>query len=153
MAEIDFKTIGVVLGFLVGDAGIATFKELFAVPKEHAKELASAIDSPLNPGEAWVQDRRKKVIGALLSPIRLFLSIFYLLVLVVFAYLLLKGPQNVLDSASWGLLAEPLTKGEQVLYAVMLMQLAVVYVWLVTLPACHGWFIIPRATYWLWKRR
>jgi len=153
MADFDFKTIGVVLSFLVGDAGIATFKELFALPKERAMELAAALDSPLTTGVSWARSQRKEIICALLSPIRLFLSISYLLVLAGFAYLLLKGPQNVLDSASWGLLAEPLTSGEWVLYAVMLTQMAVVYAWLVALPAWRGWLIIPRATYWLWKRR
>lgn len=153
MATFDFKDIGVVIGLLGGSAGVAVFKDLFASPRERAKELANALDSPLTIGKSWVSDQRKRIFKALCSPLRLFLSILYFLILVCFLILLLIGPQNVLASASWGSLAEPLTKGEFVLYAIMHIQLSAVYIWLVVLPAYRGWSVIIRATYWLWKNR
>ena len=153
MATFDFKDIGVVIGLLGGSAGIAVFKDLFASPRERAKELANALDSPLTIGKSWVSDQRKRIFKALCLSFRLLLSIFYFLILVGFPILLFIGPQNILDPALWGPLAEPLTKGELVIYAIMHIQLSAVYVWLVVVPAYRGWSVIIRATYWLWKNR
>jgi ribosomal protein S28E/S33 len=149
MTEVYFKTIGVVLGLLGGSGGINVFKEKFAEPRTEGKVLVNAIDGVVAVGELWVRDQRRKVIFSLLSPIRLLLSIAYLAILGCAAYLLITGPENVLQKDAWGPLAEELTLGELVLYSVMLAQLAVVYAWLVAIPAAQGWLAFVKASLWL----
>jgi len=51
----------------------------------------------------------------------------------------------VLDSVSWGFLAEPLTKGELLIYAFLLIQLAILYLWLVIVHTFNGWLTTIRA--------
>lgn len=145
----DFKTIGVILGFLIGDAGILRYKEVLSMPRSDSEKLADALKEPLIIQRYWILTQRRKVLHGIIHPFRLLLIVFYLTIFVTFTYLLLVGPQKLLDPAIWGALAEELTQGELIIYIIMLSQLIFVYFWYVTK---HTWFallVLFKAAKWM----
>lgn len=147
MAEFDFKDVGVILGLIAG--GLGTFGSVFARPQQPARDLRDALESARQPGEIWVRSQRRQLLKILVSPLYLGLALFYLIILTALVYLVWAGPENVLDPASWGTLAEPLKLGEQVVYALLILPVAVLYVWKVLSPMWTGWKAVLGACSWL----
>jgi hypothetical protein len=153
MPNSDFQTIGTIIGVVSGAVGIRVFKDLFARPETPTAALRQALDEPGEPGAAWVKSRRKELAKTLVSPLRLGLSLFYLVVILGFVYLVLVGPDKVFPNRSWDALAERLKLGEQILYLLLTLPVAALYVWRVALPAWSGWKMLYRASVWLRKER
>ena len=151
MPEFDFKDVGTVIGVVIGAAGLEKFKEVFGKPGTLASEIREALDDPAQPGPGWVRSQRSALAKALLSPARLFLSLFYLVIIVGFVYIVWVGPERLLSPASFGPLAERLKGGEQLLYLIMATPVVVLYLLRVAISAWSGWRTLWRATRWLWK--
>jgi hypothetical protein len=149
MPEFDFKTISVIISAVLGPGAILTFKEIFEKPAQPAARILKAFRAPVPPGRSWVENRRTEVIQSLRSIPRLLLSFFFFSVTMSIAVLVAIGPERILDPSRWGSLAEPLTRGEKVIYSLLLVPTVAVYIWKVSLPVWKGWKAVIAARRWL----